>query len=327
MSLSVPVALVVFNRPDTTRAVFEEIRRQRPRRLFLIADGPRNEAEAHLCNEVRRIVRKVDWQCEVREDFSDVNLGGCRRVMSGVTDVFDYCEEAIVLEDDCLPHPSFFPYCEDLLKRYRDDPKVMQICGASHFLPWWARRMSYVFVRDSGSPWGWATWRRAWRLIDPDMSQWPALRANNALADKWHDPRMMNKQTSKLDRAYRGDVDSYEYTWLLTKLLYEGLSVVPTRNLITNIGYDGTGTHTSVERDKLGLANRPRRRMRLPMRHPPKVARNIRVETARQRRIDIRRMGLRRYATDELKYSLVRARNRVLAGLRRGPGDTPGMSG
>ena len=324
--MSVPVALVIFNRPDTALAVFEEIRRQRPPRLFLIADGPRGKAEAHLCDEVRRVVRNVDWQCEVHEDFSNVNLGCRRRVLSGVASAFEHCEEMIVLEDDTLPDPSFFPYCEELLKRYRDYAQVMQICGASHHLPWWSRRTDYVFLRGSGSPWGWATWKRAWRLIDPEMSQWPEMRETDVLADKWRDPRIANKQMAKFERAYSGRVDAYEYAWLLTKLLHEGLSVVPTRNLVTNIGYDGRGTHTNTHQDKLGLANRPVRRMRLPMRHPSKVARNIRVESAQQRRIDIKRLGLRRYAIEELKFSLVRAMRRMIAGLQRRSAGTTGTS-
>ena len=130
--LSTPVALLLFRRSEETARVFERIRQARPRKLFLIADGPRpgNQEEARSCEAARAVVERVDWPCDVVRDFAEENLGLKRRIPSGLDRVFGEVEEAIVLEDDCLPHPSFFPYCEELLDRYRDDERIVHIAGS-----------------------------------------------------------------------------------------------------------------------------------------------------------------------------------------------------
>ena len=169
------VALILFRRPEQTARVFERIREARPENLFLIADGPRlgNAEDERECARARAVVEKVDWPCEVHRDFADQNLGLKRRIPSGLDGVFDEVEEAIILEDDCLPHPSFFPYCEELLARYRDDERIVHISG-SQLLPEPPSEWSYHFSRGP-AVWGWATWRRAWRLFDVDLNDWHAL--------------------------------------------------------------------------------------------------------------------------------------------------------
>src|SRR4051812_24867462 len=119
---------MVFNRPDLTERVFQAIRAARPKRLLVVADGPRNDAERERCDATRAVI-KVDWDCELETNYSDANLGCKRRVGSGISWVFERCEDAIILEDDTLPSPSFFPFCQELLRRYRDDERVMCICG------------------------------------------------------------------------------------------------------------------------------------------------------------------------------------------------------
>src|SRR6185295_3256318 len=129
MSLETPVAFLIFNRPDTTARVFEAIAAARPRTLLVVADGPRADraAEAEQCRATRAIIDRVDWACEVLVNYADENLGCKRRVSSGLTWVFEQTSRAIILEDDCLPHPTFFRYCEELLDRYEDDERVMSI--------------------------------------------------------------------------------------------------------------------------------------------------------------------------------------------------------
>ena len=131
MACSAPVALIVFNRPDLTAQVFAAIRNARPAKLFVIADGPRNRAEEEACRAARKAAQLVDWECEVKTNFSDTNLGCGRRPASGLDWVFRQTEEAIILEDDCLPAPSFFSFCESLLEHYRHDARVMHIGGCN----------------------------------------------------------------------------------------------------------------------------------------------------------------------------------------------------
>src|SRR3954453_1153033 len=165
--LETAVALLLFRRPEETARVFERIREARPRKLFLVADGPRpgNEEDAQGCEQARAVVERVDWPCDVVRDFADENLGLKKRIPRGLHRVFGEAPEAIILEDDCLPHPSFFRYCAELLERYRDDERVMMISGDN--FQGGRRRTpdSYYFSRYVHS-WGWATWRRAWQHFD-----------------------------------------------------------------------------------------------------------------------------------------------------------------
>src|SRR5690606_22599342 len=173
-----PVAFLVYKRPDCTREVFARIRAARPTRLFVIADGPKDKpGEAEACREVRRIVSDVDWDCEVSIDAADVNLGLRRRVSGGLDWVFRQSETAIILEDDCIPSPSFFRFCDELLDRYRDEPRVMTICG-SNYLGRLDTDTSYVFTVRCAL-WGWATWRRAWETYDVDLASWPRNRTHD----------------------------------------------------------------------------------------------------------------------------------------------------
>jgi hypothetical protein len=172
------VLFLVFSRPHLTAQVMATIRAAQPKRLYVAADGPRKRpGEDELCNEARRIATEVDWPCEVRTLFRDTNLG-CRVGVSTAMDwFFEHEKEGIILEDDCVPSQSFFPYCAELLDRYRDDARIMCISGDNPRARPVQRRESYVFSRYP-LIWGWATWQRAWRLYDATRSSWPEYRSS-----------------------------------------------------------------------------------------------------------------------------------------------------
>src|SRR5215831_13781675 len=166
-----PVALFVFNRPKLTATVYERIRAARPRRLLVVADGPRpfRPEDRQLCRATRQIVSAPDWACELLTNFADENLGCGRRMSSGLDWVFQQCSEAIILEDDCVPCESFFSFCSEMLNRYREDARIMHVSG-NNFQDGRTRgRGSYFFSRYTLS-WGWATWRRAWSHYDVKVS-------------------------------------------------------------------------------------------------------------------------------------------------------------
>lgn len=262
-----PVAFFIFNRPKPTRRVFEEIRKAAPGRLFVIADGPREdraEEEAH-CAETRAVIEQVDWPCRVSRNFSDQNLGVGRRVSSGLDWVFQQVEQAIVLEDDCLPEQSFFPFCQTLLERYRERDDVMMISGTNDLLSWKASEQSYGFGL-LGSIWGWATWRRAWRHYDFHLSNWPSKRERERLTEVLRDPAMVNFRASRLDLVAGGEVDTWDYQWSHARVLRGGLCATPARNLISNIGFGPLATHTINSRNL--SANMPRRPLSRPFRSP-----------------------------------------------------------
>lgn len=250
-TLTTPVALLVFNRPEETFRVFSAIREARPEQLLVIADGPRSNRpdEPTLCAEVRRIVGQVDWPCQVLSNYSDVNLGCRVRVSSGIDWVFSQVEEAIILEDDCLPDPTFFRFCQEMIDLYRHDERVMMISGANLLGEWKSSVQSYHFSNNGGI-WGWASWRRAWRYYDVDMSQWwvPAsrLKVSDALGGGKH----YLTRAIDFDRAATGNVDTWDYQWSFTQLLQSGVAAVSSVNLISNIGFAANATHTVNPRTK-----------------------------------------------------------------------------
>jgi len=219
----------------------ERVAAARPDRLLVVADGPRDASESHLCEAARDVVRRVSWPGEVLWNISDSNLGARYRVSSGIDWAFSLVEDAIILEDDCLPEPSFFDFCVELLDRYRDDERVMQIGGSSLTGGRVAVEDSYYFSKYFHT-WGWATWRRAWRHFDVSLARWPAIREKGAFTfDDWVEKRFW---TTVFDRVYDRDINtSWDYQWMFAMWCHSGMSVVPRSNLVTNIGFGPGGTH------------------------------------------------------------------------------------
>lgn len=244
--MKTPVAFIIFNRPDETARVFEAIRQARPERLLVVADGPRQTraGEAELCAATRAIIDRVDWPCDVQTNFADVNLGCKKRVSSGLSWVFEQVEEALIIEDDCLPHADFFPFCEEMLARYREDERVAMVCG-SNFAH--GRRFtadSYYFGHY-GHIWGWATWRRAWAAYDVEMKRWPDLAATDWLEKTLRDQYAVKHWAACFDKTQRGEIDTWDYQWLFAWWSREQAAVVPSVNLISNLGCNPQATHTT----------------------------------------------------------------------------------
>jgi hypothetical protein len=272
------ILLLIFNRPDTTALVFEAIRQARPARLYVAADGPREAlGEEQRCEHARRIATDVDWPCEVKSLFRDRNLG-CRVGVSTAIDwFFEYEEEGIILEDDCVPSQSFFRYCAELLDRYRHDERIMCISGDNFQLGRSVTPYSYYFSRYNHC-WGWASWRRAWRLYDLSVSSWADYRQLRAL-DSWGDgdPTFKSYWTEIFDRCARGEIDTWDYQWTFACWAQHGLTCLPVRNLVTNIGFGhAEATHTTVVSGSGGFV--PGEELEFPLRHPSLVARHVEAD-------------------------------------------------
>jgi hypothetical protein len=268
--LDTPVAFFVFNRPTATQRVFEAIRQVRPRQLLIVADGPRaGSDDVEKCAEVRTIVQNVDWPCEVLTNFSEVNLGCKHRVSTGLDWVFLVAEEAIILEDDCLPDPTFFRFCEELLCKYRDDDRIRHIGGANFQMSQRAHSHSYYF---SGYPhvWGWASWRRAWQYYDVTLSAWVAAveKADFLRSIQNRSERAFWREVWNAVSA--GRIDTWDYQWAFACMQAGSLSIVPARNLVTNIGFGSNSTNT---RHASAVAELPSVPMAFPLSHPSTVAR------------------------------------------------------
>jgi len=235
MGFPTPIGLFVFNRPELTEIVFKAIARMEPEQLFIIADGARSSEEELKCRRVREIVGKVDWKCDVHTDFASENLGCGRRVSSGYNWVFSQVEEAIFLEDDTLPDPSFFGFCQSLLERYRHDTRIMQISGNNFQFGQSRTPYSYYFSRYPQC-WGWALWRRAWNLYDYKMRSWPAFKSAGLLSSLSEDPEEVKYWRRVFDRTY-DNPDTWDFQWVYAMMSQGGLSVNPNVNLVTNIGF------------------------------------------------------------------------------------------
>jgi len=240
------VLYLVFNRPHLQLSSFEKIKAARPSKLFVAADGPRRSKidDLERCAEARRIANQVDWPCDVFTLFRDENLGCRRAVSEAITWFFRHVDEGIILEDDCVASPFFFEYATNLLEYYRNETRVWCISGSNFQNGNWRGDGTYYFSRHSHC-WGWATWRRCWLHFDDSMTLWTNPCTRDLLANTLEDP-VERKHWSQLWDELVGssiNVDSWAYRWSFTNLINGSLTALPNRNLVTNIGFDGDGTH------------------------------------------------------------------------------------
>ena len=271
-----PVVLIAFNRPDLTAHVFERIRQWKPQELELIVDGPRkgHSDDPDLVDQVKDIVRQVDWPCSVTEDFADTNLGLKRRISSGLTRVFATHEAAIIVEDDCVPDLSFFPFAEELLARYADEPRVGLIGGTSRLRGKRASTYSYDFS-DDVRIWGWATWARTWNgfIASGDLgATWDTETKDRMVRSFPQGPRR-RAIASMMDKAT--ELDSWALPFAIHCRSQQYLSVVPEVNLVENIGFGARSTHTTFEDY---VAEVKASSLTFPLRHPIVVAHNPEVD-------------------------------------------------
>jgi hypothetical protein len=298
-----PIALIIFNRPATTEKVFAAIRQARPPKLLVIADGPRSDriGEAEKCAETRAIIDRVDWDCEVLTDYSEVNLGCKLRPATGIDWVFQHVEEAIILEDDCLPDPTFFTFCEELLEKYRDDTRIMAIAGSNFQFGRRRTTDSYYFSRYPHC-WGWATWRRAWQYFDIDMQIWPKVRDGNWLQDILKDEAEVKFWQKNFQGVYDCTTNTvWDYQWTFACWIQNGLAILPNVNLISNIGFGIDATH-SFGNSK--LANMSVKAVELPLKHPDLLVRD--TESDRYTNENIFALNLRVRMKNIIRHRLYR---------------------
>ena len=250
-SLKTAILFIVFNRPETTIKVFEKIRQAKPLRLYVACDGPREgyKSEKEKVNKVREILTKLDWPCEVKTLFRDKNLGCKKGVSSAISWFFEYEEQGIILEDDCVPHLDFFPFCENLLDRYASDERVSIITGNNFQNGKWRGDASYYFSKYNHI-WGWATWRRSWLNYDGDVKFWPEWSKSKAWFDHMPDKVERGYWQNIFELVQKEQIDTWDYPWTASIWYKDGLTVTPNVNLVSNIGFGKDATHTNFENDK-----------------------------------------------------------------------------
>jgi hypothetical protein len=246
MPCKTPVTYFVYNRPEKTYRSFEAIRRARPTRLFIVADGPKDEIDRWRVEQTREVVKNIDWDCEVTRIYSEKNMGCALRVSSGITEVFLTVDRTIILEDDIVASDDFFIFQEQMLERYKDDERVMMVTGWNSFVEYPIEGYDGFFSKSSAT-WGWGTWRSAWShyRFDPlENGEVDAIRIRQQLGSYMDDPFWVSYHLQCMNARIWSKLDAWDYQWALTVYSHHGVSVTPVRNLCLNIGFDAQATNT-----------------------------------------------------------------------------------
>lgn len=274
-----PILLLLFNRPAHTAAVLERLRQVQPDQIYVHCDGPRAQVsgESDKVAAVRKAVAAIDWPCSVKVLYRDENMGLREGVYGALNWFFESVERGIVLEDDCLPDPSFFPFCTELLERYAQDERVMHI-GGSNVAERLTRHLpQHYFFSEFTFVWGWASWRRAWQKMSiqlEDMDEFVRLKRIKSLS-KSHMAQAYMLEKFRATKARENN--SWAYAWAYSILKNNGLSIVPALNLVQNTGIGEAGaTHTTSddERAKIRASS-----LSFPMIHPERVERPADLDT------------------------------------------------
>lgn len=271
MSFNTPVLFLVFNRPQYTKQVFESIRAAKPTQLFIAADGPRENVPEDIvnCQLVKDIVANVDWDCQVKTLYREKNLGCGLAPSSAISWFFEHVEQGIILEDDCLPSASFYPFCHEMLERYKNDTRINSISGSNLLKEWKRGDDSYFFSKESGI-WGWATWRRAWADYDYQVTQWKDSNVKELFSKQFENATQREAYTYALDKVVSSNAISFwDYQWVFSRISNSQFGIIPSVNLISNIGFGSDATHT-FDPDSI-LSNLPYNDLLFPLNHPKAI--------------------------------------------------------
>lgn len=268
--LEVPVALICFNRPAQTARAMEALRKARPKKLYVIADAARTHVatDEARCAEVRAIATRIDWPCELVTDFAQTNMGCRDRIISGLSKAFEESERLIIIEDDCVPHPDFFRFAQEMLERYAENGRVFSVSGDNFQARTPSTHTSYYFSRIFHC-WGWASWRDRWQSIDFSMSQWPRLRDNGWLISTLGTPVAAEHYRHAFDETFHKKNNSWAYRASFASLAGNFVNILPSVNMVTNIGAGEDATHT---KDNTGFEGRTAHGLDFPLTHPASMA-------------------------------------------------------
>jgi len=280
--MNTPVVLILYKRIDAIVQHMEILRQVQPEKLYLVGDAAKTgDAEtAKLVQQVREKAQDVIWPCQVTTIFAEENMGCDRRIISGLDEVFQQEEAAIILEDDCIPDVTFFRYCDEMLATYRDNPDVFYVSG-NHLCPWQQETSSYIFSRR-GDTWGWATWANRWQQMSTNFEkEWNSIKSQRLLQQQMG-TSAGEAYIRELEHYKNQSIIPWDYQWHARCLAYGKKVIVPGVNLVSNIGFDGAATHTA---EAPGGVSMERFAMEFPMTPPATENVNRKYDRARQREI------------------------------------------
>ncbi len=265
--ITTPVLFIIFNRLDTANRVMENIRKARPKKLYIASDGPRADVknESEVVQHVRdSILKQIDWPCDVKTLFQTQNLGCKKSVSSAINWFFENVEEGIILEDDCVPDISFFEFCQELLEKYRFDEKIGAISGAK--IEKNVVDDEDYFLSKVPRIWGWATWRRAWKKYDITMNAWPEFKKQNKIAQIWEPKKYQKYWNDVFDRTFRAEIGTWDYQLVFSFFENNLMCICPKVNLVSNIGFIQSSTHTNIINHDVSAL--PTQSIEFPLKHP-----------------------------------------------------------
>ena len=263
----IPVLLIVFSRLDTTQKVFERIRLAQPKRLYIAADGARahKQGETEKVEAVRHfLINAVDWDCEVKTKFEAHNLGCKYNPQSAISWFFGQEEMGIILEDDCVPSTTFFPYCSELLHRYKEDLRIWGISGSNLVEDFHEGPKDTYFFSEFFMTWGWASWRNRWKKHEENLENFDFYLSTPLFKEKFKNATAAQQMVNRARISYKDKLDAWDYQWLYTCMINHGLLATPYRNQIYNIGFGEEATHTT---NKSGMSIQEKN-IELPIQHP-----------------------------------------------------------
>ena len=248
--LTVPVAFIIFNRPDTAAEVFKEIKKAKPKRLYLISDAARDgrKDEAEKVRECRETIEAmIDWDCEVRKNYAETNMGCKMRVSSGISWALEHEEYIIILEDDVVPSEDFFSFMQQMLEEYKDKREIFMVSG-TNLIRSYVPKQDYIFS-NFPSIWGWGTWKRAWAAhYDVSMSGWKETDHSGDFRSIFRNPLAYWLFRREAYRVYNGEKDTWDVQWDYCRFRNHALGIVPRYNMVRNIGFNREdATHTTGE--------------------------------------------------------------------------------
>lgn len=266
--LNTPILFLVFNRLEPTKKVFESIKKAQPPRIYIASDGPRKNINGEI-EEVERvrnyILQNINWDCEVKTLFREKNLGCKYAVSDAISWFFKNEEQGIILEDDCLPNESFFWFCEELLEKYKNDFRVWHISG-DNFQDNKLRGDGTYYFSQYSHVWGWATWANRWQHYDVEISSFKSFFENINMRSVYKNKNDQLYWLNIFQNVYDGKIDTWDYQWTYTILINNGLSILPNKNLISNIGFGKNATHTTSSESE--FSNIPKFELDRLMIHP-----------------------------------------------------------
>ncbi|MDA9138108.1 hypothetical protein N9N46_02720 [Candidatus Pelagibacter ubique] len=271
------LAIIVFNRPELTEKVMLEIKKAKPENFFIIADGPRskNKKDEELCKEtLKKVLKNINWACNVYKNVSEKNLGCKKRVVSGLNWVFSKVEDCVILEDDTIPSQSFFSYCSELLEKYRNNNSIGLISGDNFLFNKVKVKESYYFSKYCHI-WGWATWKRVWSKYDADVTFWPSFKENNLLNQILDNNNEIIKCKKNFQDVFDEKIDTWDYQLTLMFWKEKLLSIMPNKNLVSNIGFGLDATHTKSINY---MSNMKHFDIEFPLAHPTNIDINIEAD-------------------------------------------------